>query len=104
MSDPNDELRRAVDLLRVAIERLEAKVVLEVVYRADKEAATDRYRNIEQRIEENKRDAAEDTARLEKKVDKDVEDRKTDRRLIIGAFLAFVAQLVMDVYQQAQGG
>lgn len=89
----DDELRRSVDRLSVAIEKLETKVVLQVQYIADKEAAADQRRFIGEKVDN-----------LEKKVDGDIADRKADRRLIVAAFLALVAQIVLMVYQQAQGG
>lgn len=89
----DDELRRSMDRLTLALERLESKVVLQVQYIADKEAAADQRRFIGEKVDN-----------LEKKVDGDIADRKADRRLIVAAFLALVAQIVLMVYQQAQGG
>lgn len=86
------ELKDAVERLTTSIERLEAKVVLQVQYTADKEAAADHRRYLVDKLEV-----------LDKKVEGDIADRKADRRLIVGAFLALVAQIVLQVYQQAQG-
>ncbi len=80
------ELQRAIERLTASVEKLEAKVVLQVQYVADKEAAADHRRF------------------MGEKVDGDIADRKADRRLIVAAFLALVAQIVLMVYQQAQGG
>ncbi len=87
------ELQRAIERLTASVEKLEAKVVLQVQYVADKEAAADHRRFMGEKVEA-----------LEKKVDGDIADRKADRRLIVAAFLALVAQIVLMVYQQAQGG
>ena len=91
--DTDDELRRSMDRLTLALERLESKVVLQVQYVADKEAAADHRKFMGEKVEA-----------LERKVDGDIADRKADRRLIVAAFLALVAQIVLMVYQQAQGG
>lgn len=120
------ELQRAVERLTGSIQSLEQKVVLQVQYLADKEAAAERWSNLNRRVDElatgtggridglssslnSKIDAAERAARddhdrLEKKVDADIADRKADRRLIIAAFLALVAQIILQIYQQAQPG
>lgn len=134
-SGSTGELQRAIERLTASIATLEARVVLQAVYAADKEAAADRHRNLADRMEavdraareeagrierrvlqevgelrtslEGRVDAAgrsakDEITRLEKKVDADIADRKADRRLIIAAFLALVAQIILQVYEQAQ--
>jgi hypothetical protein len=86
-------LQHAIERLTASVDKLEAKVVLQVQYVADKEAAADHRRFMSDKV-----------STLEKKVDADIADRKADRRLIIAAFLALIAQIILQVYQQAQGG
>jgi len=86
------ELQRAIERLTDSIEKLEQRVVLQVQYVADKEAAADHRRFMGEKLDA-----------LDKKVESDIADRKADRRLIVGAFLALIAQIILQIYQQAQG-
>lgn len=86
------ELREAVQELKQSIDSLRSELVRKDVYASDQRDTDRRFSSIDK-----------DIVDLEKKVDKHAEDRSADRRLIIGAFLALVAQIVFQVYQQAQG-
>ena len=86
------ELRDAVKELKTSIDGLRNELVRKDVYASDKLLIANQFASL-----------GKDVTDLEKKVDKDIDDRKADRRLIVAAFLALVAQIVLQVYQQAQG-
>ena len=86
------ELRDAVKELKASIDGLRHELVRKDVYASDKLLIANQFASL-----------GKEVADLEKKVDKDIDDRKADRRLIVAAFLALVAQIVLQVYQQAQG-
>lgn len=97
------ELHRAVERLTSTIEKLEARMVLQAVYLADKEAAAERYASLLTRLTDAERDGRDAVERLEKKVDADIADRKADRRLIYGAFFTVVGSVILQIYAQATG-
>lgn len=102
-ADDRRELREAIRQLHTSIEALRSELVRKDVYASDKITVANQFAALDRSVNDLDRRVEKDIDDLEKKVDKDIDDRKADRRLIIAAFLALAAQLIVMVYQQAQG-
>jgi hypothetical protein len=87
-----DELTTAVAELKLSIDQLGPQLVRRDVYDSDQ-------RGVSARIDTVERDVAD----VEKRVDKNEENRTADRRLLIGAFVAPLLLAVAQLYLRSQG-
>ncbi|KQP83735.1 hypothetical protein [Aeromicrobium sp. Leaf291] len=86
------DLASAVAELKASIDSLRAELVRRDVYESDQ-------RGIAARIDT----VGKDVGDLEKRVEKNEDDRKADRRLLIAAFVAPLLLYVLNLYTASQG-
>jgi hypothetical protein len=87
-----DDLTTAVAELKVSIDQLRTELVRQDVYQSDQ-------RGVAQSIQTVSKDVSD----LEKRVEKNEENRTADRRLLIGAFVAPLLLAVAQLYLRSQG-
>lgn len=87
-----DDLTTAVADLRFSIDQLRNELVRQDVYQSDQ-------RGVAQSIAS----VGKDVNDLEKRVEKNEENRTADRRLLIGAFVAPLLLAVAQLYLRSQG-
>lgn len=87
-----DELTTAVADLKRSIDDLRTELVRRDVYESDQRGVAQSIRTVSKDVDD-----------LEKRVEKNEENRTADRRLLIGAFVAPLLLTVAQLYLRSQG-